>query len=338
MNNENGLWKHHVLQDIKYDDADTIFEHASCDGETYTLHFSVSESYENFALSLSTNIAESTGESIVIDNVKLEKATVAQTIDFETETMPIVHKFAGAGAVDFGKAWIVTSEEITEQGYVTEGGNTYYSAKFLGWNTYSLVNLGTLDAGKYVINMDVKLLRGTMSGRFILRMNGEQVELTESDYVKNGDTYAFVVTLDEMVSEFCIGYRSISNNNANFTLAYDNIAIAEYVAPENVEFTTYTESLMRGESFDFAVNISPAESANLGLIWSVDDSAIGVIDQNGHFTAKGVGECVVTVTIAGTNISASVTVTVTKSTLPPDEGGEVEGAVPDGYDDWFNQI
>ena len=338
INNVNGLWKHHVLQDIKYEDADTIFEHAGCNGDTYTLHFSVAESYENFALSLSTNLAEYTGESIVIDNVKLEKATTSQTIDFETETMPIVHKFASAGAVDFGKAWIVTSEEITEQGYVTEGGNTYYSAKFLGWNTYSLINLGTLEAGKYIINMDVKLLRGTMNGRFILRINGQQVELTENDYVKNGDTYTFIVTLDETASEFCIGYRSVKDNNADFTLAYDNISIAEYVAPENVEITTYTENIMKGESFDFAASVSPTESANVGLIWSVDDSTIGAIDTNGCFTAKGVGECVVTVTVAGTNISASVTVTVTRSTLPPDEGGDEEDAVPDGYDDWFNQI
>ena len=159
--------------------------------------------------------------------------------------------FVGAGDVDFGKALVVTSGSITDKGYVTENGNTYYKATFKGWNTCSLFNFGTLSAGKYVVEMDAKLLRGTMKGRFVKIINGTVVDLSEGvDYTKNGDRYTFTIELTEDCTEFCIGYRSVSNDNADFTLAYDNISIAvktstppptEGGAPEGMVVDLYDE-------------------------------------------------------------------------------------------------
>ena len=425
ITNANGLWKAPTLQDIKYGEMDTIFEQAEVNGNTYTLSFSVSESYENFALALSTNLAENAGESIIIDNVSFEKAPDETTIDFENQPLGVVSKVAGAGNVDFGKGLVVTSAEITEQGYVTENGNTYYSVTFKGWNTYSLINLGTLSKGRYVINMDAKLLKGTMKGRFIVRINGAQKDLVENvDYTKSGDRYTFNVDLEETTTEFCIGYRSVANDNANFTLAYDNISVTKYVAPEGVEIITYpTSELEKGETFTFNAKVLPAEcvgaalvwsvdNENVGsidqngkftakgagqctvtvtvadteitasktvtvkitpprsvsisvapqaaiakgstfefvasvlpensegytLVWSVDDDTVGVIDEQGRFTAKAVGECTVTVTVADTEITASVKVVVDSSMLPPNEGGDAEGTAPDGYDEWVDSI
>lgn len=340
MFNENGLWKHKVIQDIKYGDADTIFEQATVDGKTYTLHFSVSQSYDNFALSLSANLAENASESIIIDNVKLEKTNVAQTFDFETEKLMVVSAFNGAGIVDFGKAHIVTSSAITDQGYVTEGGNTYYKVTFKGWNTCSLINLGTLPAGHYSISMDAKLLRGSMLGRFVTVINGVSTDLVENvDYTKTGDTYTFLVQLTKTESEFCIGYRSVSNNNADFTLAYDNISILEYIAPTSVEITESTEMLMKGESFDFKASVTPAECTSAKLVWSVNNTAVGEIDDNGKFMAKTAGKCTVTVAVAGTALTASTTLTVKvdESLLPPDEGGE-EKTTLDEYGVWMEDV
>ena len=251
IQNSNGLWKAPVVQDIKYGEMDTIFEQATKNGNTYTLYFSAAKAYKNFAIGLSTNLSTYNGESIIIDNISLKKTSVSQTIDFESEQLGVVSTFVGAGDVDFGKALVVTSKEITDKGYVTESGNTYYKATFKGWNTYSLFNFGTLDADKYVIEMDAKLLRGTMKGRFVARINGTISDLVEGvDYTKNGDTYTFTIELTETCMEFCIGYRSVSNDNADFTLAYDNISIrTETVvlspddggAPEGVAVDTYNE-------------------------------------------------------------------------------------------------
>ena len=314
ISNVNGLWNVSVLQDIKYGELDTIFEQAEQNGNIYTLSFSVAQDVENFALALSTNTKENAGESIIIDNVRLQQASKNIQVDFENATLPVVNKVTGAGNVDFGKGLIVTSQEIverSEQGYVTEDGNTYYMVKFLGWNTYSLINFGTLAPGKYTIKMDVKLLSGTMKGRFVTNINGVQTELTESAYTKDGDTYTFVINVEETANEFCVGYRSVKETGANFTIAYDNISIAECVAPERVEISTYPQSAIKKYStFDFAATVLPANSEDCKLVWSVDNGEIGEIDANGKFTAKQAGTCNVTVTIEGTQITASVAVTV----------------------------
>lgn len=345
IRNENGFWSAPTLQDIKYGEWDTIFEQAEQNGNTYTLSFSVAKDVKNFAIALSTNTKDSEAESIIIDNVKLEKAAIAQEIDFESATLPVVNHYVGAGDSDFGKALVITSKEITEQGFVTEDGNTYYSVTFKGWNTYSLINFGTLAAGEYEIKMDVKLLSGEMKGRFITLVNGDTKTQTEvTSYSKKGDTYSFVVKLDKQVSEFCIGYRSIANDNANFTLAYDNISIAEYVepekvAPESIEITNAPEAaITEGQSFDFAVNVLPEDASDYTLVWSVEDDSVGEIDQNGRFTAKAEGSCVVTVLVQGTEIRTSVTVAVEKLVLPPEPNDNVDGAAPDVYDEWVDSV
>jgi uncharacterized protein YjdB len=193
--------------------------------------------------------------------------------------------------------------------------------------------------------MDVKLLSGEMKGRFITLVNGDTKTQTEvTSYSKKGDTYSFVVKLDKQVSEFCIGYRSIANDNANFTLAYDNISIAEYVepekvAPESIEITNAPEAaITEGQSFDFAVNVLPEDASDYTLVWSVEDDSVGEIDQNGRFTAKAEGSCVVTVLVQGTEIRTSVTVAVEKLVLPPEPNDNVDGAAPDVYDEWVDSV
>ena len=348
MNTVNGIWKAKTLQDIKYGELDTIFEHAEQNGNTYTLSFSVANDVDNFAIGLSTNLEASTGESIIIDNIVLSEAPVAQTIDFDKQNITVLGKLQAAGNVDLAKSMLITSEEINDKGYETEGDNTYYKATFVGWNTYSLFNLGTLPAGEYVIALEARLLSGQMSGRFVtMKKDNQQADvkfvqhdLVENvDYIKSGDQYIFLISLENTTSEFCIGYRSAADAAANFTLAYESLSIAQKVDAENVAITAQPQgTVMKGSTFNFAASVTPTAGVWYVLEWSVDDESIATIDANGKLTALKAGECTVTVTIAGTDIKASVIVTVEQSTLPPDvAGGEPEGTAPDGYGDWILQ-
>ena len=227
LTNKNGLWNRNVVQEVNYGKGETFFDLAKKkNGNTYMLQFSVSKTYENFGISLSTNIAENNGESITIDNVKLEKQTkISQTLDFENEQLTVVKDFSGLGGVDFGTLLVKTG--TISGSYETENNNTYYKVNLKGWSSRIMFNFGTIEAGTYQISFDAKLLSGVMQGDFIYRADGTDHKLSASDYTKNGDTYTLTLTLDKQVTEFCIGYVSVAGKNADFWLAFDNISIAE---------------------------------------------------------------------------------------------------------------
>lgn len=323
ITNKNGLWSRSVVQEVNYGNSETFFDLAENDGNTYTLHFSLSKAYKNFGIALSTNLNESNGESIILDNIKLEKIErFEQTLDFETKKLLVVQNFNGIGGVDFG-TFIVKTGTI-DGGYETEEDNTYYKVNLKGWASRIMFNFGTIESGSYEIKFDAKLLSGTMNGDFIYRADGTDHKLSASDYTKEGDTYTLVLTFDKQVTEFCIGYVSVAGANADFWLAFDNISIGEYVVRNSVSITdSVSEPLVIGDNFTFKASVSPADDTEYTYVWTVDAADVGTIDQNGVFTAKAEGKCTITVRVEGTDLSASVDVIVLSSEI---------GTTKDNYD------
>ena len=78
-----------------------------------------------------------------------------------------------------------------------------------------------------------------------------------------------------------------------------------------IEFVDAPDSLVRGGSIDLStfVQYTPNDAADKSLMWSVDKSSQGTVDENGVFTAyNGTGEVTITATsVRVPSVSASVT-------------------------------
>jgi uncharacterized protein YjdB len=295
--------------------------------------------------------AKTVGESITIDNVKLEEIGNEFTVDFESGFRK-VYKDSSIGLThQVGENWVNSPVEATPyvgitgalidsgSGFVTENGNTYCKVNFKGWDSWAAFNLGYLKAGTYLVSMDAELVSGTAKGRFGYGIANSQItELTQ--YEKDGNRYTFKIVLEEDCADFNIGYKSISKQNADFVMAFDNITVQEMgdMSATSVEITSTPEGTLNvNATYDFTAKVNPVWAEGYTLAWSVDNDAVGTIDENGKFTAIGEGTCVVTVTVVGTNLTASVTVEVENIILPPDEGGESEGTANDEYD-WIDSV
>ena len=211
----------------------TLFQLAKKDGDTYVLRLSVANDYDNFCILLASSNPNTVGESILIDNVSFKKINVIQTVDFEDG---VVQKIAGNGdtAANVSAGYALTHISTDGNGAINlpneivedENGNRYFTVNYKGWSSWSSFNLGFFKAGTYTVTMDVTLLNGTTNGYFIKRVNNQNVALTEGvDYTVDGDKYTFTVTLEEDCMNFGIGYQCIAQQNANFTLGYDNIEV-----------------------------------------------------------------------------------------------------------------
>lgn len=222
-----------TLQESIYNYS-TLFTLAKKDGNTYVLRLSIQNDYESFGVALASSSQTTVGEQIIIDNVSFKKTNVIQTIDFESgiKTVAGVSEKDKNASISAGHAVTHIStdgtgainlpNELVEE----ENGNHYFTINYKGWSSWSAFNFGFFKAGTYTITMDVKLLNGETNGNFIKRVNNVSVALEEGvDYTVDGDTYVFKITLEEDCMNFGIGYQCFANQNANFTLGYDNIDI-----------------------------------------------------------------------------------------------------------------
>jgi hypothetical protein len=90
------------------------------------------------------------------------------------------------------------------------------------------------------------------------------------------------------------------------------------IAPKNATlkeegFANFTVT----SAFDAGGNAIPL--SNLTIVWDVDNSTIGSVDQTGHFTAKaaGLGHVVVEVSFGGATVTLKAEVNVTAKPVPP---------------------
>ena len=211
----------------------TLFELAKKDGNTYALRIGVKNDCEEFGILLASSSKTTVGESMVIDNVRFEKISVLQTIDFEDG---VVQRVAGVGDTSANVfAGYATSNLTTDnKGVINlpneivteENGNKYYTVNYKGWSSWSAFNFGFFRAGTYTVTMRVKQVKGTPNGNFIMRINNQNVALTKDvDYTVDGEIYVFRIVLTTDCMHFGIGYQC-KNENADFTLGYDDIKVA----------------------------------------------------------------------------------------------------------------
>ena len=71
-----------------------------------------------------------------------------------------------------------------------------------------------------------------------------------------------------------------------------------------------TYGVLLGKTYQLDVSCAPANCADYAIEWSVDDTDVAVVDQQGNFIAIATGECVLTAKAVGTNVQAQQTVSV----------------------------
>ena len=98
----------------------------------------------------------------------------------------------------------------------------------------------------------------------------------------------------------------------NFKLEYKGDIVKATSLKVSLDYT----SLIIGETVEPYVNIQPADALVKKVSWSSSNEAVATIDADGNVTAVGTGSATLTATtIDGSNLTSSVTVTVTKN--PP---------------------
>ena len=81
-------------------------------------------------------------------------------------------------------------------------------------------------------------------------------------------------------------------------------AVTVIVPATGVEVTPDEATLKVGETLTLNANVLPADATNQNVTWSVNDSSVATVDQNGVVTGLKAGDVTVTVTTADGNFTA----------------------------------
>lgn len=151
---------------------------------------------------------------------------------------------------------------------------------------------------KLIINISPKNAKIEKSGSVVFEAkiagNNDNYPLQWDIYPKNlgyiegmGDKVRFVAGTEE--GRALITVQARSENEIGMDWATVDIGGTSRLLPEKLKVTVSPESasLKVGENISFAANISG--NVNAVPSWSVAPSRIGIIDQNGLFTATGLG-------------------------------------------------
>lgn len=116
---------------------------------------------------------------------------------------------------------------------------------------------------------------------------------------------------------------TVKTSEGGFTDVCTVTVIQGTEAVTGVELDVTNLRLRVGGTAELFANVLPVNSANKGVTWKSSDTAIASVDTNGKVTAKGAGECTITVTTKEGGFTATCAVTVVGMDAP----------IPDGLDE-----
>ena len=110
---------------------------------------------------------------------------------------------------------------------------------------------------------------------------------------------AYVLTVVLLVGIMLMPYENRAEGKCE-----KHADIKEYIRVTNVYLDLYTLDLSVGETYKINAYVFPADATDKSLIWNSTDTNIAVVDQDGHITAKALGECRITATSVDSGIEA----------------------------------
>lgn len=171
------------------------------------------------------------------------------------------------------------------------------------------------------VNQPVKVTGVSLSDETISLRMDETENLTATIYPANATNQnliwetsnsAIVTVEDGVLTPVSIGYTSVQvkTEDGEFT---DNCIVTIKASIVHVSMVTIDEtlSLEIGDSTDLSVTISPSNAENKNVSWSIDNSNIASIDQDGHVTANAIGAATITATSEDGGLTDTCALTVT---------------------------
>lgn len=139
------------------------------------------------------------------------------------------------------------------------------------------------------------------------------------------------VSADGVVSAKAVGQTAIIVRTVDGGyLATCNITVGRTATAVKLDVTKLT--LNAGDTYDFKITLTPADSTNAALSWESSDTSVAVISKTGRVTAKKSGTCIIMVkTSSGSSAYCNVTVMqgssgiqISQSTATINTGGRLE--------------
>lgn len=151
------------------------------------------------------------------------------------------------------------------------------------------------------------------------------------------------VSADGVVSAKAVGQTAIIVRTVDGGyLATCNITVGRTATAVKLDVTKLTLNV--GDSYDFKITLTPADSTNAALTWESSDKSIAVISKTGRVTAKKSGTAIIMVkTSSGSTAYCNITVMqgssdiqISKTTATINVGGKLEltaKVLPEGASD-----
>ena len=121
-------------------------------------------------------------------------------------------------------------------------------------------------------------------------------------------------------SAFCLYFQSdfVSSNNNNRLVGQSVRPVyGDIVKATSISMDKATISLETGKTEQLTASLIPADCAEKGLVWSIDNPSVATVSDSGLVTALSAGTAVITVSWAGdSSIKATCTVTVSAPAVP----------------------
>jgi len=123
------------------------------------------------------------------------------------------------------------------------------------------------------------------------------------------------------------GYRFVSWNDGvtdnersvwmQFCFRYTAIFEKDVTHVSSIQLDRNGLSILTGGSDKLTARILPSDAADKTIVWTVSDSSIATVDQNGNIKAISKGQTTVTVTTNDGGLSDTCVITVTENTPSP---------------------
>lgn len=129
-----------------------------------------------------------------------------------------------------------------------------------------------------------------------------------------------VVKVDQFgaVTACAVGECTITVQSNDVPGVSTQVKVTVLPPPQSVQTNQESVSLTQGGSINLSAQVMPENAYDRTLEWKSSNEEIATVDENGNMTAKGAGNCTITVSSkVMPQISAEITVTVTVPTPAP---------------------
>lgn len=272
-------------------------------------------------------VTEGDGKVTYVTDVKVSPKTAELELG---KTMTVSAAVTPANAIDGSVKWTSSNNDIadvTSNGVVRAKklGQAVITATAGAYSDSAVITVVPKGAESITVNPDSVILEEGKSSAVTVTVAPDDVADKSYTAVSQNEDIATFDPDTNTVTAVSAGKTAITFKTANGKTAALEVTVTEKIIPvEGITVTPGEITVEEDESAVLTAKVTPDNATNKGVIWSIDNSEIAKIDQNGNITGKSAGTAVVTATSADGGFTATAAVTVTKKpvTVTINEGAQ----------------